>query len=200
MKNFDDIYDLDAKRDPHMAEYAKVRDSMRADPHSAIREMETLAYRGSIMSILFIADAMLTGSWYEQDLPGAERWFEVAAKSGSVRGIAGSAATHLLMGRHADAIKELEEAISKRYPPAINSLAKLYFLGQGVPEDKAKALSLWREGAALGHLHSKRHLVHRSLRGHFGIFWFLRSIPMYITLAIDAISVVLNNRYTDRLR
>jgi TPR repeat protein len=162
--------------------------------------METLAYRGSVLSTLFVADAMRDGYTYEQDLPGAERWYEAAASSGWVRGLTGLATTHLLMGRREEAVKELEAAIENNYPPAMNTLAIIYFQGGGGIVDKSKALALWKKGASLGHFHAKRHLITQSLHGKFGFWRRLIATLQIISLISDYISIQRTNPYTDRMR
>lgn len=197
---FDELYDVDARSDPYLDEYVKARDRIAAEGPWAVKEMEALAYGGSIMAILYVSDAMRAGTTYDQDLPGAERWYEVAVASGSIRGLTGLAATHLLMGKVEQAVTELDAAIQKNYPPAMNDLAGIYFRGDLGRRDKAKALALYQRGAALGHFPSKVNLVRLSLRGRFG-FWrrwlVVHEIPGVVA---DHLKIQSTNPYTDRVR
>lgn len=152
------------------------------------------------MSILLVADAMRDGTLYDRDLCGAERWYKVAVESGSVRGLVGLALTHLLMGRVQDAVRELESAIELGYPPAMNALAGVLFRGDGGLRDEARAFSLWRRAARLGHIHAKRHLISQSWKGKLGWRGLVESIPLYITLVVDVFTVMFRDRYSDRLR
>ncbi|MDB5492720.1 MAG: hypothetical protein JWP86_57, partial [Phenylobacterium sp.] len=155
-----ELYDSDARDDPFIAEYERARDSLHTSEwRRRLEELEQLAYRGSIMSILLVSDAMRDGWMYDQDLPGAEAWYRVAVESGSARGLFGLGLTHLLMGRFSEAVQDLEAAIARNYPPAYNALAGIYFRGDGVPVDRPRARHLWRKGAAMGHLPAKRNLV-----------------------------------------
>ncbi|HYC73831.1 MAG TPA: hypothetical protein VEC04_03230 [Brevundimonas sp.] len=152
------------------------------------------------MSILFVADAMRVGSMYEPDLPGAEAWYKVAEKSGSVRGTFGLGLTYLRMGRIAEARRKLEEAISKNYPPAFNALAGIYFRGDGAAQDLQRARDLWRKGASLGHLPARRNLLAQQLRGRYGVLDFIAGVISFVPTIASIVSTRLKNPYTDLLR
>ena len=74
------------------------------------------------------------------------------------------------MDRFNEAIQDLEAAIARDYPPAFNTLAGIYFRGDGVPVDRKRRVVLWRKGAALGHVPAKKNLMQQLLWGRFG-FW-----------------------------
>ena len=135
-KAISELFDADASNDPFLVDYERARDLLQtADWRQGLQELEGLARRGSIMSILLVADAMRDGWKYDKDLPGAEAWYRVAAESGSARGLFGRGLTHLLMDRFSEAIQDLEATIARGYPPAFNALAGVYFRGDGVPVD-----------------------------------------------------------------
>jgi TPR repeat protein len=199
-RKFDELYDAEVRADPYLDEYVRARDLMATDRIQAIKDMEALAHRGSVLSMFFVADAVRDGYIYERDLSCAERWYEAAAAAGWARGLTGLALTHLLMGRTEEAVKELEAAIEDNYPPAMNTLAGIYFRGDGGFTDKSKALALWKRGASLGHFHAKRHLIDQSLHGKFGFWRRLMAVPQIASLIADHISIHGTNPYTDRLR
>jgi len=194
-------YDVDARNDPLLADYVQARDLLHtADWRVGLRELEQLAHRGSIMSMLLVSDAMRDGWMYDQDLPGAEAWYRVAVRSGSARGLFGLGLTHLLMGRFAEAIQDLEEAVARDFPPALNALAGIYFRGDGVPVDRRKALDLWRRGASLGHLPAKRNLVQQSIHGRLGASRIIEGLMALLPFACEWVTVRRTSPYTDRLR
>lgn len=194
-------YDLDARNDPFLSEYERARGLVGTpDWRNGVQELERLAYGGSLMSMLLVADAMRSGWMYDQDLPGAEAWYRVAADSGSARGLFGLGVTYLLMDRFSEAIQNLESAIARDFPPALNALAGIYYRGDGVPVDRQRALDLWLRGASLGHLPSKRNLVQQSIRGRFGPWRLAVGILTLLPVAIELGTVRATNRYTDRLR
>lgn len=112
---------------------------------------------------------MAKGWGYDQDLPGAERWYRVAAQSGFSAGVFGLGLTYQRMGRFAEAAHELERAASLDYRPAYSALAYLYSRGEGVPLDRLKALALWRTGASLGHQQARRGLARALIHGYGGL-------------------------------
>lgn len=196
-----ELYDIDARSDPHMAEYERARDlAQTSDWRQALQDLERLAHAGSIMSILMVSDAMLTGWSYAQDLPRAEAWYQVAVESGSARGLVGLGLTHLLMGRYSEAIQDFEAAIARGFPPAYNALAGIYFRGDGVPVDRRRALELYRKGASLGHLPAWRNLVQQSLHGRFGPFRRVVGLLTAFPMAYELVRVKAKTPYTDRLR
>ena len=196
-----ELYDVDARNDPLLAEYERARDLLQgSDWRPGLEEMERLAHRGSIMSMLLVSDAMRDGWMYDQDLPGAETWYRVAVESGSARGLYGLGLTHLLMDRFSEAIQDLEAAIARGFPPAYNALAGIYFRGDGVPVDHQRALDLWRKGGALGHLPAKRNLLQQRLHGRYGLWGRTTGWLDLLPVAFEIGTVRTKNRYTDRMR
>lgn len=196
-----ELFDIDARSDPHLAAYERARDLIQgADWREGLDEMERLAHGGSLKSMLFVSDAMRAGWMYDQDLPGAEAWYRVAVESGSARGLFGLGLTHLQMGRFSEAIEDLEAAIARGFPPAYNTLAGIYFRGDGVPVDRRRALQLWRKGAALGHLPAKRNLTHQRLHGRYGFWGRITGALAALPVAIEIAAVTTTSRDTDRMR
>lgn len=196
-----ELYDIDVRNDPLLAEYERARDLLQGTEWSqGLDDMEALAHRGSMMGTLLVADALLHGWMYDQDLPRAESWFEVAVAWGSARGLFGLGLTHLLMDRFSEAIQELEAAITRNFPPAYNALAGIYARGDGVPVDRQRALQLWRKGAALGHLPAKRNLLRALVQGRYGFWGRVEGFLNVVPVAFEIVRVRNTNRYTDRLR
>ena len=181
-------HEVDARNDPYLADFESARDLLQGpDWRRGLKELEGLAHRGSIMSMLLVSGCMLEGWGYDQDLPGAEAWYRVAAESGSARGFFGLGLAHLRMGRFGEAVDDLEAAISKGYPPAYNALAHIYSRGGGgVPIDQRRALNLWRAGCSFGHLEAKRGLIRALVHGYAGIRGrvegFLNVFPLAVEL------------------
>jgi TPR repeat protein len=199
-RNIDDPYDRDVRSDPFLAEYETARDLVKQDPNMGVNRLEELSYKGSILSILYIADSMRTGWVYEQDLPGAEKWYAVAVEAGSVRGLHGLALAHKQQGRYEESLAELERAVELNYPPAMNSLAAMHFYGTGVPEDRDKARKIWRRGIKMGHFYSKKHLAWEYMRGKYGPLRIFEGLLLLMNAAIGVFIIANKSIYTDRLR
>lgn len=195
------VFDQDARNDPHLAQFERVRDSLNtAEWRAGLKELEGLARSGSIMSILLIADLMRFGRRYDRDLSNAEAWYRVAAEAGSANGRFGLGLTYRDMGRFEDAIRELEVATAKNYPPAFNALAIMCFRGEGAPVDRLKALDLWLRGASLGHIPSKKNLMLQSMHGGYGLWRRILSMLNILPVAIETVRERAKNPYSDRLR
>ena len=186
--------------DPHLDQYIEIRNELMSGTSRNIGKMEDLAYDGSIMAILFVADAMRAGTFYDQDLKGAEKWYRSACSSGSARGQTGLGLTHLLNGEFADAISNLSAACDAEYAPAMNALAGIYFRGDGTPRDFRRALELWERAVELGHFHAQRNLIALSLRGHFGPLRFIRAIPQAFKFIASEAPRTGESRYAERYR
>lgn len=195
------LYDVDARNDPFLAEYERARDAVRGpDWERGLQELERLAHKGSLMSTLLVSDAMRTGWMYDQDLPGAEAWYQSAAASGSARGLFGLGLTYLVTDRFGEAIQSLEAAIAREFPPAYNALAGIYFRGDGVPADRSKALSLWRRGAALGHVPAKLNMTRQQIAGHYGLWGRVIGFLNILPAALGVVEAKASAPYSDRLR
>ena len=196
-----ELYDIDARGDPLLAEYECARDLLQGpDWRQGLKDLESLAHRGSIMSMLLVADALRDGWLYDQDLPRAERWYRVAVESASARGLFGLGLCHLLMNRFDEAIQNLEGAIAMDFPPAYNSLAGIYFRGDGVPIDRERALGLLRKGASLGHIPARRNIVLAFTRGKYGFWKRVEGFIGLIPLAYEIEDAKRTTPDSDRLR
>lgn len=176
--------DADARNDPQFTDFERARDLLLGSEwRHGLEQLEALAHRGSTPSLLLVAGCMLEGWGYDQDLPGAEAWYRVAADRGSARGNFGLGLARIRMGRCKDAIDPLEHAISQGYPPAYDALAYVYSRGVDVPPDRRRALSLWQTGASLGHLGASRGLVWALLHGYAGIRGRLEGFSKLVPVA-----------------
>jgi TPR repeat protein len=165
-----DFYGEEAHNDPLRAEFEGARALLDGEEwRRGLDELESLAYRGSMLSTLCVAGCMLEGWGYDQDLPGAEAWYRVAVESGFAAGLFGLGITHIRMGRFSEASEELQHAVSRNCLPAYNALAYLYSRGDGVPIDRQKALNLWRRGASQGHLTARRWMIWALIHGYGGL-------------------------------
>lgn len=193
--------DVDSSNDAYIEEYERARNTLATSNWShGLQQLEQLAHRGSITSILLVADEMRKGQLYNQDLPGAEAWYKVAVDSGSARGLFGLGLTYLLMGRSSEAIQYLESAIARDYAPAYNALAGIYFRGDGVLIDRQKARDLWRGGACRGHLPAKKNLLHQSLHGRYGIWGRIVALMNLLPVVLEISVIKVTSPYSDRLR
>lgn len=165
-----ELYGLEALDDPFREEFERARALLDGPEwERGLKELETLAHAGSMLSTICVAGCMAKGWYNHQNLPGAEAWYRVAAEAGYSVGFFGLGVTYHRMGRFSDASAEFQEAASRNYSPAHNALAYLYSRGEGVPLDRQQALALWRTGASQGHQQARRALAKALIHGYGGL-------------------------------
>jgi len=108
------------------------------------------AIHGDAHAQYLIGEAYRLGRSVDPNFPLAEDWYERAARQGDV-----GAATELgllLIGQHLEAAAAPWLTIAAQHgePRALCSLAALYYNGDGVPRDEARAFALMSRAAAAG--------------------------------------------------
>jgi len=185
--------------DPFVDEYVRARDLLQADEVQAREELENLAGRGSPMAMLYIADAIRTGTIYEIDLEKAEGWYLQPAVCDTARALYGIGQIHLARGDHARAVDAFSRAADMSFGPALNVLGSMYFKGEGGRPDIHKAKDLWERGASVGHSWSRRNLARKSISGVFGLRHVPRGVWLFLCELVDIPVIVFGNPHTDRL-
>jgi hypothetical protein len=122
----------------------------QGDYRGAFAQAIEPAIRGDAHAQFMIGEAYRLGRSVDPNFPLAEDWYERAARQGDV-----GAATELgllLIGQHLEAAAVPWLTIAARHgePRALCSLAALYFNGDGVPRDEARAFALMSRAAAAG--------------------------------------------------
>jgi len=179
--------------DPSLLQYIAALELVETDAPEALKVMEALAYDGSPMAMLFVADAMRHGSYYDLDLEKAEGWYLHAAHKGSGRAMYGLGVIYCSRQDYARAMETLEAGAKKDCGAAIHRLGKIYFNGEGVDADRDKALALWERAAALGYLWAKRSLYRALVKG--GLRDKLRGAVVCISAVFDVPVIVFGNKY-----
>lgn len=179
--------------DPMRTEYIAALELVEANNPHGLKTMEALAYDGSPMAMLFLADAARRGSYYKVNLESAEGWYLHAARKGSGRAMYGLGVIYCIRQDYARAIEILEAGAQKDCGAAIHRLGKIYFEGEGVDADRSKALALWERAAALGYLWAKRRLWRTLISG--GIRDKVRGVAVFISALFDVPVIVFGDKY-----
>lgn len=99
------LYGDEALDDPLASEFERARSLLETDGwRRGLEELTSLAHRGSTLSTLCIAGCMAQGFGYDVDLPGAERWYDVAVQNGSTYGLYGLGVARSRMGHTREAL------------------------------------------------------------------------------------------------
>jgi TPR repeat protein len=135
----------------------------------AVKDLEVLAKRGSLLSMALLGDAYVTGNGVGRDVECGLKWLQRAADGGSIEG-------RFRLAKYYAGLEEYDKAIAERralcalgYAPAMYLLGWMYHEGRGVDLDVEKAIRLWEMADKAGHLNAKRQLAYLYRTGRFGI-------------------------------
>ena len=185
--------------DPYLSEYLSAGRTLDRDRPQALREIESLARRGSVLSMLFVADSLRRGSDWKIDLDKSAGWYGHAASLGSGRAMYGLGRVHLARRELDKAIDALEAACDRGCGAAMWTLGLLYKQGgDGVAPDIDKARALFERGASQGHIWSSRTLSILLMSGRYGFWARLFGYGRYLTAFIAA-PVAIFSGNTDRI-
>ena len=181
------------------AAYAKFATS----PETAVRELEALANEGSLMSMVYIADAYQKGKGVTKDLSEYESWLEKAMKAGSSYAGYMLGRLHLRNRNYIRAKEVITVSASMNFLPSIVLLGQMYQKGNGVAVDYQKARQLFEESYTQGHLYSTKFLAKILLSGKFGLIQWLRGSILCLTWPVLLFRTALrksNDQEKDPLR
>src|SRR6478752_6407261 len=121
--------------EPDLDELRRLHGLLSTDPGRALAGLKELADRGSLMSMVYVANAYRKGIGTSVDTSRSEDWYRRAAA-------AGSALASYELGRicldakdYEGAHREFSDSAAKEYPPSMNLLAMMYVHGKGVDVD-----------------------------------------------------------------
>ena len=184
--------DLDALRRSHAM--------LAANPLEALKELRKLADRGSVMSMIYIANSYRTGVGTDKDLYQAQEWYRCAAQKGSPLAAYELGRIYLEENNYVKAREAFESGSAKNYAPSMHMLARMYLLGTGVTRDISRAKDLLEQAVSLGHVFSKRNLGVLLLKGCFGPSKIPRGILLIASAIKEAVYLGLHDPTSDRLR
>lgn len=186
--------------EPNLDELRRLHALLQTDPRSALAGFKKLADGGSVMSMLYLADAYRNGTGTQIELSQCREWFKRAAAAGSLL------ASYELGGLYWDA-KDYEMAhrqfslgASKNYAPSMNLLAMLYAYGKGVPADHQKARELLEGAVAQQHVFAKGNLGRLLMKGHFGFWQRFRGALLFLSGLKDVLILVPRDQKSEHLR
>jgi len=173
--------------DPYLEEYLTATRTLRRDRAGDIREVEALAHRGSVLSMLFLADALRKGQGCELDLHASETWYRRAALFGSGRAMYGLGMINFSKNDIGSVVEDMEAGAERGCGAALWALGLLYKQGgEGFSRDVDKARAFLERGAALGHVWSSRTLAILLMSGRYGLRARLRGYVTYLACFLAA--------------
>lgn len=141
---------VDWLREPDLNQLKHARQISKQYPARAKRELEALAERGSVLSMLDLGRLHAEGIGTAPNRAEGERWFRRAANTGSARAYYFLASLYLEQERFEEAKDAVVVAADKNFVPAIYLLGTMYLSGLGVPRDVSTAVELLSRASKAG--------------------------------------------------
>ena len=133
----------DWSKEPDLEHLREAQGLLASNPEQALVELKALADRGSIMSMLYIADSYKRGTISKIDLAQAEHWYRRAMNAGSLLGSYELGRLYYQMKNYPNAEEAFRVGERKDYPPSLHALGLMHLKGFGFEKDVSKARDLW---------------------------------------------------------
>ena len=190
---------LDAEYDALVQAAAALQSSQ---PARAFAEFRFLVERGAVQAMLYLGRACRLGLGTAPDPAQAQAWYERALAVGSVwvRGEAalGLGLLHLAHDRPAQARQAFTEGAALGHPACQYHLALLWQQGRGGPPDIRRALHLFEQASAQGHLLAAANQARQLISGRFGIRQILRGIRLLARTLVEGLPLAWKDPDSDR--
>jgi len=182
--------DFNWSDEPDLEEFRLLYTLLSTRPEEALFGLTSLADRGSIASMFYLADAYKVGERTSKDLNLAKYWYERAEQMGSAPASYMLGRVFLLLQEYVSALAAFSRGADRQYPPAMYRLAKMYQCGVGTDKNMVECRRLLEAAVARGHIFSKRDLATLFIRGEFGTRLVFRGALMLMSLIFDIVGLV----------
>ena len=157
----------DWTREPDLELLRRAHGLLESDSKQALMDLKALADRGSLMSMLYIANAYSKGKGTAVDMQQAESWYRRAMNAGSVLGSYELGRIHYERKDYSKAEESFNVGAGQNYAPSLHMLGLMFLSGAGVKKDLSKAKQLLENATALGHVFAKRNLGSLLMAGSY---------------------------------
>jgi TPR repeat protein len=188
------------RNEPDITALRAAHELLKTNAVEAVRQLQALAERGSVMSMVYLGYAFENGIGTGVSIDEAERWFERAKSRGSVDGAFHLGTSYL----NRNAIEKAEQVFSSEllsgYGPALHRLARIYLRRPG-RNNFDRGLLLLREASSKGSLNADRKLAVLMMRGRLGLGKVVAGYVLFFTTVANAIrSISEDDPYSDRMK
>jgi TPR repeat protein len=186
--------------DSRLQEFSRLIEQVEDFKSPALKEIEELANNRFPPAMIFVAEAMRTGTaFYERDVQKSEGWYEIARSVSPVQAAHGLGQIQWARGEYTSAYSHFSEAATHCYGPSLNMLGIMCIEGKGTIRDREAARIYWQRGISVGNFWSLRNLGRQMVRGQYGTVL----IPLGVAYLVRAAGWVLHlsrQPYSDRLK
>jgi TPR repeat protein len=178
---------VDWEAEPDIEELKRSHALLATNPDQAIKNLEILVSRGSIMSAWYLGEFYEHGEYASKDIDKAIKWYTQAETMGWPH--ASYMLGHIYMSarKYDEAFASFSRGSAKKYSPATYRLAKMYRDGISVDVDFNKYCELLTLAASNKHVYAKRELINLYLFGRFGKLSIIRGSILWLSLLWDLI-------------
>lgn len=171
------------------------------DNSAGLEEIQNLAERGSVLSMMYLGHALYSGRYgLQKDMKQGELWLKKAADLGSIEACYGLAKRLQEAGRGEDSIKFFRQAAERGYPPAMFLMGLFYYEGRNVEKNLEVARSYFQRAQDAGHVWSAMWVARLLSRHSRNSISWIRSLLIRIRTAIRMADLRRNYPSSDKLR
>ena len=184
-------------REPDLERVRRAHALLSSNASRGMAALETLANEGSVLSMLYLAQAHQFGPY--ADSAKAERWYRSAYERGSATALFSLGSIAYRRGDYATAERYFAEGASKDDGPSTYWLATIYLTHPSQCADAEQVRVLLERAIKTGQIRAKHGLGLLYLRGQFGIRYIPRGIWLFVAGMIDAFRTTFRDPSNRRL-
>ncbi len=148
----------------------------QTEPPKGVKMLHSLAKKGSIRSVFYVACSYRDGLGVKVDDNLAESFFLQAHDAGFALASYYLGRFYLDRKRFTQALDVLSNSEELNYPPVLSCLGYMYMKGLGSEIQLDRAKNLFEKSAMLGNIWAKRRLSRILLTGRYGIIEYIRGV------------------------
>ena len=184
--------EINWQNEPDLDEIRRLHAMLSTNPEEALAGLTKLARRGSVASMLYLADGYM-GKHFDKDLSKALHWFVEADKTGYPVATHWIGHVYLEQQRFAEAIEAFSRSSKAGNLSSLYTLATLHRDGKGTMKDAEITRVLFEQATAQGHLYATRDLARMYTLGTYGLKYFSRGIYLFTLLIFRLLSFLVRS-------
>lgn len=196
MNSLIDDHEL-SKQEPDLERLRHAHALLSTNVPQALTELEALAERGSITSMLYLAHAYVRGG--NPDIARAEEWYRSAYEKGSSSALYNLGSFYYKKGDFFEAEKIFLDGYSKKDAPSMYWLATIYLVDPKHRDKFNQAKDLLENAIVLGNVSAKHGLGLLMMKGRYGLKNFPRGLWLFLGGMVDAFMVTCRDPSSRRL-
>lgn len=174
-------------REPDVKRLQDAYALLAADPRRGVAELEELAGRGSVMSMLYLAQTFQQGPLAD---PGkTESWYRAAYEADSLNAVFGLGGFYYRENNYAEAEKVFREGASRGDGLSMYWSASVYTVAPGNTDRSHEIRDLLERSMRLGQVRAKNSLGFLFMKGRYGVRNIPRGVFLYLSSLVDGFRI-----------